>query len=575
MSENVNQTSRPARRDVAAITAHPRSQVLVIGGGINGVATFRELALQGVDVTLIERGDYISGASAASSHMIHGGIRYLENGEFRLVREAVQERNRLLKTAPHYVKPLRTTIPIFSTFSGIASAPLRFLTHKQGAPKERGALLIKVGLVLYDFFSRDGGSVPRHQFLGRKKSLAAVPGLNTGLKYTATYYDAAMVNPERLGLDVVLDANAVGENARSANYVEAVGTVDGGVLARDVVTGEEFVLTADVIVNTSGPWTDLTNEALGQPTRFMGGTKGSHIVLDNPQLFEATKGRELFFENDDGRIVLIYPIKGRVLVGTTDTDADPRDPMFTTDDEVEYFFKLVSHVFPDVAVDRSQIVFSYAGIRPLPRHDDETPGFVSRDYRIERSTFGAASLLSLVGGKWTTFRALGEHMTNEVLAILDRRRSASTVSLAIGGGKGFPASDGERDAWVSANAASLPRERVLQLLERYGTRATAVIDAITRSDDRALESTDLYSSAEIGYLVDHESVVHLDDVLLRRTDISFLGQVTAEIVDEIAVLVAARLGWDAAQRSDEVARLQRNLSELHGIHLARSGSLVN
>ncbi|TXN28296.1 glycerol-3-phosphate dehydrogenase/oxidase [Lacisediminihabitans profunda] len=575
MSDNLTNASRPARRDVAALAAHPRSQVLVIGGGINGVATFRELALQGVDVTLIERGDYISGASAASSHMIHGGIRYLENGEFRLVREGVQERNRLLKTAAHYVKPLRTTIPIFSMFSGIASAPLRFLTHRQGTPKERGALLIKVGLVLYDAFSRDGGSVPRHQFLGRTKSLAALPGLNKSLKYTATYYDAAMVNPERLGLDVVLDGNAVGDNARSANYLEAVGTVDGGVLVRDRVSGEEFVLSADVVVNTSGPWTDLTNEALGQPTRFMGSTKGSHIVLDNPQLFDATQGRELFFENEDGRIVLIYPIKGRVLVGTTDTDADPRDPMFTTEDDVDYFFRLVSHVFPDIAVDRSQIVFSFAGIRPLPRHDDETPGFVSRDYRIEKSTLGGSALLSLVGGKWTTFRALGEHLTNEVLEILGHRRSASTVSLAIGGGKGFPTTDADRDAWVADNSAGLPRQRVLQLLERYGTRAAAVIDAISRSDDRALDSTPLYSTAEIDYLVDHESVVHLDDVLLRRTDIAFLGTVTAQIVDELAAIVGARLGWDADERLAEAAHVRRTLSTLHGIELAPNPSLVN
>src|SRR6185312_5153423 len=152
------------RTDVDSIRNRPTAQVLIIGGGINGIATFRDLALQGVDAVLVERNDWSSGASAASSHMIHGGIRYLENGEFRLVRESVQERNGLLKTAPHYVKPLKTTVPIFSTFSGLLAAPLRFLTHKQGSTKERGAFLIKTGLTLYDSFSRDGGSVPRHQF---------------------------------------------------------------------------------------------------------------------------------------------------------------------------------------------------------------------------------------------------------------------------------------------------------------------------------------------------------------------------------------------------------------------------
>jgi len=554
-------TSTP-RTDVVSLTEHPHSQVLVIGGGINGAATFRELALQGVDVSLIERGDYISGASAASSHMIHGGIRYLENGEFRLVREAVQERNRLLKTAPHYVKPLQTTIPIFSTFSGIAAAPLRFLTHKQSTTTERGALLIKVGLILYDSFSRDGGSVPRHQFHGRRKSLADQPALNPDLKYTATYYDAAMVNPERLGLDVLLDGVAAG--GRSANYVEAIGAVDGGVLVRDRVTGDEFVLTADVVVNTSGPWTDLTNDALGTATKFMGGTKGSHIVLDNPELFAATKGRELFFENDDGRIVLIYPIKGRVLVGTTDMDADPRDPMIETDDDTEYFFKLVSHVFPQVAVDRSQIVFTYAGIRPLPRHDDEAPGFVSRDYRIEKGSFGGSPLLSLVGGKWTTFRALGEHMTNEVLALLKRERTASTTSLPIGGGAGFPTTEPTRNAWIHSHAVGVTRSRVEQLLARYGTRATEVIAAITAGEDSPLQTTTLLTTAELDHLVRTESVVHLDDVLLRRTDLAFTGAVTGEMIDEIADVVGASLGWTSEQRATEVAATRETLSTLHG-----------
>ena len=174
-------TKSTTRTEVQRLRERPRAQVLVVGGGINGLGTFRDLALQGVDVVLVERNDFVSGASAASSHMIHGGIRYLENGEFRLVKESVTERNGLLKIAPHYVKPLETTIPIFSTFSGILAAPLRFLTHKQGKPKERGAFLIKTGLTIYDSFSRDGGSVPRHSFHGRKKSLEILPQLNPGL----------------------------------------------------------------------------------------------------------------------------------------------------------------------------------------------------------------------------------------------------------------------------------------------------------------------------------------------------------------------------------------------------------
>ena len=371
MSANHTTPQRPdgganprIRAEVAALRARPSADVVVIGGGINGIATFRDLALQGVDVVLVERDDFVSGASSASSHMIHGGIRYLENGEFRLVQESVRERNALIRLAPHYVKPLETTVPIFSTFSGILSAPLRFLTHRQGSPTERGAALIKTGLTVYDAFSRDGGSVPRHRFHGRTRSLAELPALNPDVKFTATYYDASMHDPERLALDVLSDGLAAGRNARAVNHLGAVGLGADGVRVRDGLTGEEFAIAADVVVNASGPWTDLTNAGLGRPTAYMGGTKGSHIVLDHPELLEATGGREIFFEHEDGRIVLIYPLKGRVMVGTTDLEHDLREPAVCTEEEVEYFFELIAHVFPAIPVDRSQIVYRFSGVRP-------------------------------------------------------------------------------------------------------------------------------------------------------------------------------------------------------------------
>jgi len=195
---------------LSGLSRDPHADVLIVGGGINGISAFRELALQGVNVVLVEKNDYCSGASAASSHMIHGGIRYLENGEIRLVRESLLERNRLLQTAPHFVKPLKTTIPIFSLFSGVLSAPLRLVLHRGGKPRERGALLIKLGLLIYDLFGRNAGQLPRHEFFGRKKSLAVLPALNAEVKFTAHYFDAAIENPERLALDLLDDALAQG-----------------------------------------------------------------------------------------------------------------------------------------------------------------------------------------------------------------------------------------------------------------------------------------------------------------------------------------------------------------------------
>jgi glycerol-3-phosphate dehydrogenase len=548
----------------------PTAKVLVVGGGINGIATFRDLALQGVDVVLVERNDYASGASAASSHMIHGGIRYLENGEFRLVRESVEERNGLLRIAPHYVKPLQTTMPIFSTFSGILNAPLRMLTHKQRSTKERGALLIKVGMTLYDSFSRDGGSVPRHRFRTGKAALNDMPALNKGVKYTGTYYDASVHEPERLALDVLKDGLAAGEHARSANYVEAVGSRDGGVLLRDVVSGAEFVVEADVVINASGPWTDLTNAAFGGESAYMGGTKGSHIVVDNAELLEATKGREIFFENDDGRIVLIYPLKGRVLIGTTDIDADPSQPAVCTEEEVDYFFDLVKHVFPQIDVTRDHIVYRYSGIRPLPRHEDTAPGFVSRDYRIVETPIAglpSSTVLSLVGGKWTTFRALSAHLSTEATTRLGVTRTVDTTGMPIGGGKDFPITDAARTTWVAAHADGLDRAQVDRLLTRYGTRASSVIDVLLDQPSEPLSSHPELTRAEIAYFAEHEDAVHLADVVLRRTNLAFVGGVTIELLSEIADVLGEALGWDADRHETEIEATLEVLRTSHGVEV--------
>ena len=552
-----------SERGFEALAARPYADVLIIGGGINGLAAFRDLAMQGVDVALVEKDDFVSGASAASSHMIHGGIRYLENGEFRLVHEAVTERNALLKTAPHYVRPLQTTIPIFSTFSGVLSAPLRFLRHGGGKHRERGAALIKIGLVIYDSFSRGGGlfgrgTVPRHTFHGRKRSLAQLPQLNPDVKYTATYWDASLHDPERLAIDVLRDGRiAGGERARAANHTAAVGVDGGRVVLRDALSGEETRFAASVVVNASGPWTDLTNLALGDPTRYMGGTKGSHIVLDHPELLAATGGRELFFENEDGRIVLIYPLKGRVLVGTTDLEHEMGDPVVCTEAEVDYFIDLIGQVLPTVPVQRSQIVYRFSGVRPLPGHGELSPGFVSRDYRIESAPLvgGDATVLSLVGGKWTTFRASAEDLADRALELLAQPRRRSTRGVPIGGGRGYPVTERARQQWIASHAVDVPAARVATLLDRYGTVAASVVEALAQDpDDALLDHAPAYSSGELRHVAATEDVAHLDDLLLRRTSIAFTGGATPDAVAEVADAVAPVLGWDADRVSLEVAR---------------------
>ena len=571
-SVNPHQGKTATRPVVQQLKDRPRASVLIVGGGINGVGTFRDLSLQGVDVALVERGDYSQGASGASSHMIHGGIRYLENGEFRLVHESVVERNALLRLAPHYVKPLQTTIPITSTFSGITAAPLRFLTHKQGKHTERGAVLIKAGLVMYDFFSRGGRVAPRHSFVGKKKSLQELPKLRPDVKYTATYFDASVHNPERLTLDVLRDGLEANPQSRATNYVSAVGTTDAGTVLRDELTGEEFVFEADVVINATGAWVDETNDSFGKRTAFMGGTKGSHIVLDHPELLEACNGRELFFEHTDGRIVLIYPMGDRVLVGTTDIDADINTPSVCTDEEIEYFFELVAHVFPTIDVRRDHIVYTFSGVRPLPKHDDTQPGFVSRDYRIEKRVDRRGgknvTTLSLVGGKWTTFRALSENLASDAMTALGMPRKTTTADLQIGGGKGFPASEAEERLWINRHANEIAdRDRVAVLLTRYGTRATDVMDFLAQGEDQLLSTTSELSTRELTYMVEHEQVTRLADVLIRRTSLAFRGLVTLEMLNELASLLAPQLGWDDAETRRQVESARDLLVNMHGMKI--------
>src|SRR5574339_382146 len=220
---------------LSALKRKPEVSVLIVGGGINGIGTFRDLALNDVDVLLVEKSDFCSGASSASSHMAHGGIRYLENGEFRLVREAVQERNRLLQNAPHVVKPLPTTIPIFKRFSGLLNAPLKFL-GKLDKPTERGSLVIKLDLMMYDAYTNAQGgkrAVPKHRFLSRKKSLATWDQLNPEIVNTAVYYDGAILHPERIGLEMILDAEAESPDAHALNYMSMVGGHEDTLILRD------------------------------------------------------------------------------------------------------------------------------------------------------------------------------------------------------------------------------------------------------------------------------------------------------------------------------------------------------
>jgi len=551
---------------------HPEVSVLVVGGGINGISTFRELAINGVDVLLVERGDFCSGASSASSHMAHGGIRYLENGEFRLVKEAVQERNRMLQNAPHIVKPLPTAVPIFKYLSGLLNAPIKFF-GKLDKPAERGSLVIKIGLIFYDTYTGIQRVVPKHKFFSRKKSLATWARLNPSVVNTAVYYDGAILQPERLAVELLLDAEVENTKANAVNYMSMVGGSRNIVILRDELTDENFEIKPKVVVNATGVWIDSSNHKLGFSSNFIGGSKGSHVVIDHDELREAIGDHEFFFENHDGRIVLIYPLFDRVLIGTSDIPVDSPEDVLCTEEEIEYFLEMVKRVFPDLNVTHQNIVFQFSGIRPLPRSVGKNVSQISRDHSIEVLSGDWTGLqfpvYSLVGGKWTSFRAFGEQTADKVMDYIGCERKTYTRSLAIGGGRGYISDPDEVERQVIGLTAwtGLGKERITTLYERYGTRVEVIASFINQGRDEMLKSVPYYSTREIVFLVQNEKVVHLDDLILRRSMLAMLGRITRDGVKELSDVMGQALEWDIERKAAEVERTLSILARRHGVQL--------
>jgi len=560
---------------LSALKKNPEVSVLIVGGGINGIGTFRDLALNGVDVLLVERNDFCSGASGASSHMAHGGIRYLENGEFRLVREAVQERNRLLQNAPHLVKPLPTTIPIFKRLSGLLNAPLKFF-GKLNRPAERGSLVIKLGLMMYDAYTNAQGRrrvVPKHKFYSRKKSLAQWNQLNPEIVNTAVYYDGAILQPERLGVELVLDAESESPDAHALNYMSMVGGQEDTLILRDELTDDTYDVRPKLVINAAGPWIDLTNRKLGMSTRYIGGTKGSHIVVKHDELRKAIGDHEFFFENEDGRIVLIFPLFDRVLIGTSDIPVDFPDDVRCTNDEINYFLDLVLRIFPTIKLSRADIVFQFSGVRPLPYSGATAASQISRDHSIEvlsgNWTNLAFPVYSLIGGKWTSFRAFSEQVTDKVLIHFGMARKKDTDALPIGGGRGYPHAEDDLQRQIESLSAwtGVTKEKLMILFERYGSRAEAIATFMNGGTDFILRTMPDYSRREITFLIQHEKIHHLDDFFLRRTMLAMLGRVTREMLEELAGIFANALGWDLEQRQAEMARTLSILADRHGVQL--------
>jgi glycerol-3-phosphate dehydrogenase len=548
----------------------PKIGVLIVGGGVNGAGTFRDLSMQGIDCLLIDKTDFGSGASSAPSRLIHGGVKYLETGEFRLVAESTLERNLLLKNAPHYVLPLETVLPIHSYFGGMIASARRFFGLKAKLA-DRGAVISKIGLAMYDFLGRHDRTMPRHRFALRKRSLENLPLLDPAIKATATYFDAKVTQAERLNFELVTDGLAACEQSAAANYMSVDRVENDVVWLRDGVTEQLVAVEPDVVINAGGAWIDSVNASLGIVRKYIGGTKGSHLIVDHPELHAQLKGRMVYYGSKDGRISLIYPFMDKLLIGSTDIRESDPDHVRCDDDEVAYMLGALREVFPRVVLDESNIAFRYSGVRPLPYSDAADPGEVSRDHvmHVDHLPGTQIPVLSLVGGKWTTFRGFAELVSNDALARVGRTRKISTRHAAIGGGRDFPGDAKARAEWVGAITTrfGIPTARAEVLLARYGTTASAIAAFCAHAPDRALESAADFTVREIEYLCENELVARLADLFFRRTTIAISGRLTNALLLEGAEIAARVLEWDAYRKQQEIDATRAAARDRHGIVL--------
>lgn len=558
---------------INAVRERRHYPVVIVGAGVNGAGLFRELSVQGVDCLLIDRGDFGAGTSAAPSRLIHGGLKYLETGEFDLVAESARERNRLLRNAPHYVKPLESMVPVYSRFGGTLGAALNFLgASRRGF--ERGGLVLRIGLALYDWLGRHDRVMPRYRYRSRRDSLTTLPSLRTDIVGTGCYYDAKVTFAERLTLELVLDGLAGNPGSAALNYAAATDLRDGKLVMADATSGNELSVSADVVVNAGGPWIDHVNRALGNPTRYVGGSKGSHLVLDHPELLAELNGRMVYFGASDGRICLAYPFFGRVLVGSTDIPVDDPDAVVCDDSEIDYMLGEVQGLFPRLSIGRQHIIYHYVGVRPLPSAEGVAIGKVPRSHSVRVDDPDAERpfpVLSLIGGKWTTFRNFAEEVADDVLGRLGHRRRQQTRNEPIGGGRDFPTdAEGQRRlAEELAAEAGVDADDGMRLLERYGTAAAGVPAAIRADGARRLTARPDYFRAEIAHLCDHEFVERLDDLLLRRTVLALTGRLDMPTVREIATIAAESLGWDSQRQEREIAQAWKTATT-HGMPAASS-----
>jgi glycerol-3-phosphate dehydrogenase len=522
--------------------------VVIVGGGMAGAGVARDLALRGVSAALVEKGDFASATTSQSSKLIHGGLRYLELFDFSLVRESLRERETLRRLSPHLVRPLPFLVPVYRDSS-------------------RSLIKVRIGLRLYDWLA-PGRDRERYRVLPAVDALSLEPALRASdLRGAGYYFDDLLVFPERLCLENVLAACRMG--ARAFNYTQVTEIVRSpkgaitGVRARDLLTGRVATLGARIVVNATGPWVDELR-ALARVSergpRILRRTKGIHCLL--PKLTE----RAIYHSTGDDRMIFVIPWREFSLVGATDTDFNgDLDRLHATGDEVNYLLDEVYKVLPDRRVAAREVVYTYAGVRPLSFEMGKRASDVSRAHKVvaeERGRF-----LSITGTKLTCFRSLAAELGDQVVRTLGRSAPARSARVAIDG-TDEEVSRVEARAWLDvsgeAAATGLGRETLETLVTTYGRGWSRVIDLAGKvasgTDPLCPSNPDIV--AELHRAVQDEMAVSLQDVLLRRTGLGTSRCQGRDCAESIGRRMAPLLAWTPR-------RLDAELDAYHA-HVERS-----
>lgn len=486
--------------------------VLIIGGGITGAGILHEAAHRGLTAILVERGDFASGTSSRSSKLVHGGLRYIKEGKIGLTRESVLEREALLAQAPGLVDPLSFLMP-----------------HYPGG--KPGPALLGIGLAIYDLLAWDW----KHRYVDAAEALRLAPPLRREGLTGAHIYTDATTDDARLVLRLLQEAQDAGAVAINYAEVTQLGQRDGLVAQASVIDrvgGEQVTLNARVIVNATGASADALRVNVGAAPALRP-LRGSHLLLPDWRLPLAQA--VAFSHPRDGRPVFAYPWSGITLVGTTDLDhtGNLRDEPSISQPELTYLLEALADHFPDSAITRDDVVSTYAGVRPVVASGAADPSKESRDQLLLEER----GLITITGGKLTTFRPMA------IAALRAAMRHLPTHTM-----RGAPATF--RHATVS-DARGLSSTATRRLAGRYGEHAQAVIDGANEGELEPIGGSDTLW-AELRYAAEHEAVVHLDDLLLRRTRIGLLqrdGGVA--LLPRIRACCAAALGWDDARWNDE------------------------